>query len=280
VYGIGRRALGGENTGRTAAVFAALNMACIIWSAIAMRDIIIIYFVTLTLSDSIMIAKRLEVSKLLRLAVWLGIIYVFRPYATLILICSIGITFALQPKKPILRFLIGCLFAGLLIGVIVVGGVQAIALEVIQSQTDQLNNARSIITYQTSHDQGYAPDVQYETPIDIVKFIPAGLFYFWAGPLPFGYGAREFIFAIPEIVSWYVTFWYGFRGFLYLRGSKKTLVPLLIFFLLGSFLLSAICGNYAEAIRLRSMLSAPLQLAAGIGWTYRRKRMLDMAGAA
>jgi hypothetical protein len=53
LYNIGRRYLGGETVGRAASIFATLQTACIIWSAIVMRDIIILFLgVTLTNSCS------------------------------------------------------------------------------------------------------------------------------------------------------------------------------------------------------------------------------------
>jgi hypothetical protein len=98
--------------------------------------------------------------------------------------------------------------------------------------------------------------------------------YFWAGPFVAGLGVRQVIFALPEIISWYVTFWYGMRGFLYLRGKNKYFVPHVVCFLLGSVLLAVICSNFAETIRMRSMVSVPLQLLAGVGWVRRRDPIL------
>jgi|GEM_PF-6921516 hypothetical protein len=275
VYNIGRRFLGGERVGRSAAVFATLNAACIIWSSIAVRDIFIIFFITLSLSEFTKLIHRFHSIELVRLGIWLACLNAFRPYAVMILLAVFAITMVvLFSQKPLARFLVvlGCI--GFISLVVVSGQIGSVITDVIQTQTDQLSSARAVVSYQTFQDKGYAQDVMIKSPIDLIEFIPAALMYFWAGPFVAGLGVRQVIFALPEIISWYVTFWYGMRGFLYLRGKNKYFVPHVVCFLLGSVLLAVICSNFAETIRMRSMVSVPLQLLAGVGWVRRRDPIL------
>jgi hypothetical protein len=272
IYKIGREYLGGNKVGQSAAVFATLQTACVIWSAIAMRDIFILFFVTLVLQDLIRLIDRLTWAGALRILMWLGCIYLFRPYIVLIMLAAIGVTVTLAvARRPLVRFVIGFVCVVAVGSAVFVGGFKAVAQQVIENQTEQLSSSRSAVVYKEDH--AYAPNVKYTSATDVLEFLPIGLFYFWAGPILFGFGIRQIIFGLPEVISWYVTFWYGFRGFLALRGRNRYIVPLLAYFLIGSLLLAAICGNFAESIRLRSMLSVPLELFAGVGWFYRKQRL-------
>jgi hypothetical protein len=187
------------------------------------------------------------------------------------MVLTIGIAFTLiLSKRPIVRITIGAAFLMLFGSMVAVGGIKAIAAQVIQSQTEQLDSTRQVIQYPDVHE--YAPDVHFTSVFDIVKFLPWALFNFWGGPFLIGYGFSQVIVGLWGVLSWYATYWYAARGFFRLKGRNPYHIPLTVFIVVAGCLLSVICGNWAECVRLRSMLSIPLELMAGVGWVVRKER--------
>jgi hypothetical protein len=275
VYGIGRRALGGEEVGRAASVFACLQTSMIVWSAIAMRDIIIIFFLALIMRDVVAMSRRLTFWGIFRIFVWLGVIYAFRPYVVLFTVLSIGIAYSfILSKKTFNRILIGFAFIGILAAIVLVGGVRSFALSIVQSQTEQLDLTRQVVMFNDPH--AYAPNERFNNIFDIIKFLPYALYNFWGGPFLLGYPIKEILVGLNGVVSWYVTYWYAFRGWLKIRGQTPATVPMVIYCAVGSMLLSIICGNWQECVRLRSMLSVPIELFAGVGWVRRKELVFSV----
>jgi hypothetical protein len=268
IYDIGRRHLG-EREGRAAGVFAALLTAWIIWSAIAMRDIYVILLIALVIRDAIDMQIKVTALRCIRIVAWLALIYLFRPYVDLILLLSLSITFTFTlAKRPLARFVLGFVLLCFIGAAVFVGGVQAVASQIIENQTQQLDNTRQVVVYKDDH--AYGADVRYTSISDVLKFLPVGLVYFLGGPFPWSYDGRQFLMSLPEIFSWYFIFYYGIRGTVFVRGKSTALLPLLTFFLVGAVLLSAVSGNFAISIRHRSMLSISLVLLAGVGWVHRK----------
>jgi hypothetical protein len=236
-----------------------------------MRDIIIIFFVALVLREAVEMQAKLTMVKCIRLLVWLGCIYAFRPYVVMVLLLAQAISFTFTlASKPLARFVLGFVLLGVIGAAFFVGGINAVASQIIEEQTAQLESTRQIIEYKDDH--AYGADVHYNSFADVVEYVPIELTYFLLGPFPWSYSGRQFVQALPEMASWYFILYYGIRGYLFCRRRSPGSLSIVTFFVVGALLLSAICGNFAESIRLRSMLSISLVTLAGAGWVHRKDK--------
>jgi hypothetical protein len=120
----------------------------------------------------------------------------------------------------------------------------------------------------SQYSSGYLRDTDVSTPDKAFRFLPIGLAYFLAVPLPWHVGSFRQNLAIPETLFWIVIVYPRIlRGAL--RGSRRNPQGTL-FLALTSV---AICcvyalfvGNIGTAYRLRIQVWAIGAIFAGLGW--------------
>lgn len=130
---------------------------------------------------------------------------------------------------------------------------------------EKIDNSRKDLARSPS---GYLRETDVSTPWKALRFMPEGIIYFMAVPLPWHISTFRQNIAIPETFFWLVVVYpFAIRGVM--RGLKKNMQGTL-FLLLSAVLVtcfySIYIGNIGTAYRMRIQVWAILAIFAGWGW--------------
>ncbi len=175
-----------------------------------------------------------------------------------------------QPRIPVRQPLVAMLFTA----VIVLVGVATYVNDVLPASVEDglclVQSARDDLTNATS---GYLPEASIRTPQEALRFMPLGLAYFLAVPLPWQTGSLRQNLAIPDTAVWLVFYPLILVGMF--RALRRNLQGTLLLLIVSAGLClfcALLVGNIGTAYRLRVqiwLLWAPFF---GMGWELLQRR--------
>jgi hypothetical protein len=122
---------------------------------------------------------------------------------------------------------------------------------------------------------GYVPEADVSTPTEAAEFLPVGLFYFLAAPLPWQTGGLRQNLIIPETAFWLLL--YPFVAFGFARGLRINRSGTLVVGAISvgmCVIYALLSGNIGTAYRMRSqvwLLWAPFAAWGLEVWQDRRR---------
>lgn len=233
-------------SGRKAAIvtfaLTAFFPSFIVWSALNLKESLCIFLITYIVKKVMELMQQFKFSKLLAIALALLPVISLRFYIGIVL----GIVIALAFIISATNFRWDKRIAYTLL-VIFVTGVCLLQMGYGFLGTDFIA-IQSLETIEKQHNAGalgnsvYAQEVDFSSPLKILKYLPVGLFYFLFGPLPWQPGEILKIISLPEMLMLYILYLFVLPGICSLwRNSRGECLFLLI--LIASFVLIYALGG-------------------------------------
>jgi hypothetical protein len=266
VYDTAKRLTGESPVALLAARLVAFFPSLILWSAVGIRDVWVLFFIVLAIRETAVLHEKFSTTALVRGLLALLALTQFRSYLLFALALPILISFLIRGGRHFVRnttlamlLALGVVYADTAAGFRVIGGRLSI-----EQQLQALQDMRRWSA--SSAESGFAPDADISTPAGALAFLPVGLFYFVFAPFPWMLGSIRQIVAAPEMLYWY---WLlpstirGVRAMLRHRARQSlflllTLISLSIGYAIGQ-------GNIGTMFRHRAQVLPIFLLFAAVG---------------
>jgi len=256
------RVWGNEAAGKRAAFLVAIFPPMIMYSAVTMREIIIIFFIQLAL---ILIIEYLHSEKIKKLMLSMGAVLPhFFLHNPAIIGLMIGYVYVLYPrfKRYVFSF-----FRGKAVGLAVVVGGVFVTLLLMSSIEGLLRSGitvgyignvsefglDNIVSYTRNTNYGNAVYPDFVVPDDVsglFYLFPARLMYFLYSPFPWDiYSPRHIVGMVDALLYVYLTY-VLLSNWSSIRGNKAALFCVFLFIVLVSIYSFGV-GNFANAMRHR-----------------------------
>lgn len=232
IYNLGK-SVKGVNTARIASMLLAFYPSLIYYSALNLKDTLILFLITLIILDLIKIIEVIRIKTVIRIFLTISVLLSLRFYigifAILIFFCVFALFVRISLKKKI-GILVGLvLFMGALLykfgyGIFGIDLFKRFNLEVI-------NDYRRILKeqYSTAKSNIFL-DVNLNTAWEVLKFIPLGFIYFMFSPFPWESRGVLQLATVPENIVWYVlVIFFSWRGIIYLLKKENIRRGLVLF---------------------------------------------------
>ncbi|ACV63627.1 hypothetical protein Dtox_2862 [Desulfofarcimen acetoxidans DSM 771] len=234
-------------SGRKAAKFtfalAAFFPSFIVWSALNLKESIIVFCITYITKKIMEIISEFRISNLIAIAIALLPLVALRFYVGILVGIVLAFTFVISGNNfrwdrrisytLLILFVAGVVLLQMGYGFLGKDYVASQSLETIEQQ----HKAGAI------GDSSYAEDVDFSSPIGAMKYLPKGLFYFVFGPLPWQSGGYLKIISLPEMLMLYILYLYVMRGVSRLWCSRHGECMFLIILISSFTLIYALGGS-------------------------------------
>ena len=266
VYDITMRLTRAADVALRAARFVAFFPSLILWSAVGIRDVWVLFFILVTIRETAILHERYSTAALARGVLAMLALTQFRSYLLFALALPILISFFLRGGRHFVRnttlamlLALGVVYADALAGTRVVGGRLSI-----EQQLQALQEMRRWSS--TAADTGFAADADISTPTGALAFLPIGLFYFVFAPFPWMLGSIRQIVAMPEMLYWYTlmpAMVRGGRRLLHERRRESLFLLLLLISLSIGYAIGQ--GNVGTMFRHRAQVLPIFLILAAVG---------------
>ena len=266
VYDITMRLTRAADVALRAARFVAFFPSLILWSAVGIRDVWVLFFILVTIRETAILHERYSTAALARGVLAMLALTQFRSYLLFALALPILISFFLRGGRHFVRnttlamlLALGVVYADALAGTRVVGGRLSI-----EQQLQALQEMRRWSS--SAADTGFAADADISTPTGALAFLPIGLFYFVFAPFPWMLGSIRQIVAMPEMLYWYTlmpAMVRGGRRLLHERRRESLFLLLLLISLSIGYAIGQ--GNVGTMFRHRAQVLPIFLILAAVG---------------
>lgn len=265
--------LAGELAGKDAARYAlALAMffpSMVLWSALNLRDPIVLLITLALFLSAIRLRVRPSGKSFFGLLLGISFLVLFRDYMAVMVVFGIlGSTLITRARGLPANLLIGgALFAVAAFAYQQFGlgseWIESASFEAINLQRGNLAVGRT----------AFQPGVDVSTPLRGIQYLPLGLAFFLFSPFPWQLGSLLSIMTLPEQVVWYGLVPVALVGVRHLiRARYDVIVPVLLFLGITTGIYALVEGNAGTAYRHRAQILIFFLVFAAVGMAVRKAR--------
>jgi 4-amino-4-deoxy-L-arabinose transferase-like glycosyltransferase len=240
---------------RRAALLVAFFPSMVLWSAMALKDPVMILAILVALDAMIAQRSRLTVQTILQLFLSLLVIWLVRYYVTYFVLFAIFSSFiigrARRQASTLVRQLVG---AGLVIGLLALLGVTgSLAANLDPISLKYVSQYRHGMA--STANSGFGESIDVSTPGGALAFLPIGVAVLLFGPFPWQMTSFRPLLSLPEMLIWWSMIGGLWRGLRYAatRMLGET-VPLLVFSAVVCGVYALGMGNVGAAFRMRAQV--------------------------
>ena len=262
---------------RAAQLFAFMP-SMITWSAVAIKDPVMVLLVASSLYFYILLRRRWSFFLALLLTAAITGTFFIRFYVTYFLIIAVIATVLLGRRREGIAPWRNLLFLILFTLIVVLSGVGSNMSDGLSSfNLDYAVNFRNGMA--STANSGFGRDIDYRTPGGLAVGLPLGLAVLFMGPFPWQMRSALPLLTLPEMIVWWSllpSLWRGLRfavNHAFLRAS-----PVLVFCITLSITYAITLGNVGAAVRQRAQIFVFLFIFVALGTYVKhcRKRKLDV----
>jgi 4-amino-4-deoxy-L-arabinose transferase-like glycosyltransferase len=256
---------------RRAALLVALMPSMILWSSVALKDVMVTACIIISLSSCVSLKERVTIQAFLGTVLPLVLIQLTRFYITYFVAFSVVLALVLDRGIGMLTGIYKQAF-------IVAAAVGLFALLGLSDRTGQdaeYFNLETASSYRrgmaTTARSGFAQDADVSTPTKAAAFLPIGMANMLFAPFPWQMTSLRALIAAPETILWWCLFPATLRGLIFaIRRRFAQVSPLVIFAATLTPAYSLIHGNVGSAFRQRAQILVFLFIFSAVGM-YRTK---------
>ena len=266
--------------GRLVALFVGLMPSMILWSSVALKDVVVTLLLVVALSSCVELKERVTLRALAGALLPVVAVLTIRFYMTYFVGFAIIVSLVLDRGG---RFLTG-IYKQVFLGVVVVGLLAALGMTDRPEQDMRFFSLEYASNYRRgmaiSANSGFDPDVDVSTPGNALAYLPIGMAHLLWAPFPWQLVSLRPLLAAPETIFWWFLLPATVRGIVFaIRYRFSQTSALLIFSASSTCAYSLIHGNIGSAFRQRAQILVFLFIfsAAGIYLKRLQKAGIDPA---
>jgi hypothetical protein len=254
-----------------AALLTAYFPSMILWSAMALKDPLVILLIVLALDSALVLRSGFRVSALLVLMVSALGIWFVRFYVIYFLVIATLASILLSR---------GSVFVTRLYRQLIIIGIVTITFSALGLTSHMIHAAEPygldrISMYRhgmaATANSGFAVDADLSTPVGALSFLPIGMSVLLFGPFPWQMTSLRPLISLPEMLLWWSmlpALWRGIR--FSIRREFGASIPILVFGGTLTALYSLTLGNVGAAFRQRAQIFIFLFIFVAIGGFVQR----------
>lgn len=266
--------LSGSKAAKISFVLASYFPSAVLWSALNLKDSIIIFLITLIVKYNLELMEKFKLGKVMFMTLPLMALVSLRFYAGILLAICIAVSYIFTATKflwwqRITYTLVIILIAGFALQQM---GYGFMGSEYVFSQ--------SIETIGEQHQKGsygnaaFAEEAVFDSYTSALKYLPTGLFYFLFAPFPWQSIGPIRIISLPEMVFLYFLYIYFIKGLRHLWQTQRSACIFLLFFIFAFGLIYSLGSSNIGGlfrVRLQVIMIAFILISEGM----RRSWVLD-----
>jgi 4-amino-4-deoxy-L-arabinose transferase-like glycosyltransferase len=251
---------------RRAALLVALMPSMVLWSSVALKDVVVTVCIIISLSSCLSVKERVTVQAFLGTVLPLVLIQLTRFYITYFVAFSVILALILDKG---IGMLTGIYKQAFIIGA-AVGLFALLGLSGRTGQDAEILNLETASSYRrgmaVSARSGFAHDVDVSTPAKAAAFLPVGMANMLFAPFPWQMTSLRPLIAAPETILWWYLFPSTLRGLIFaIRRRFSRVSPVVIFAATLTPAYSLIHGNVGSAFRQRAQILVFLFIFCALG---------------
>jgi hypothetical protein len=262
--------------------WTALFPSMVIWSAMTVKEPVIILLETVALYGCVQLRKQGPSIRYLGLcAATIVLLLPFRFYATVIVAGAVLLSLFLPGLARLKTGLTAlCLSAILVPGILVAGTLAKHEAQFAQFDMDKVESFRHSVATGHSSRSGVVTDYDMKTPVGFGLATGIGFAHLMLAPFPWQLGgaSTRMMLTLPELLFWWWLFFAGVApGVVYCLRNRLPDVAAMLLLICGFGLLySMLFGNVGLIFRQRAQLLPWLFIFAAVGLEQRHMRSLAM----
>ncbi len=249
----------------------ALFPSLVMWSAIASKDTVVTFLVSLAVYSCMRLKERFSLLALVGVVGPLAAVWPVRYYMLYFAgLAVLGAMIVAPGLRAATGFVKQAVTAGALVLVLVVVGVAGSA----QESTADLSLER-VADYRSGMalgaDSGFAKAVDTSTAGGALGFLPVGMVVLLFGPFPWQFTSARSIATLPELLVWWSfvpALWAGLRFAVRWRFDRVS--PMVLFAALLTPAYALVAGNVGTAFRMRAQIVIYLLAFVAVGQFLRK----------
>ncbi|MCU1282701.1 MAG: hypothetical protein JWM53_6247 [bacterium] len=261
-----------------AAVLVAYFPSMILWSAMALKDPVMMLLITIVLSAAVALRKRVSPGPVIAIVAALAGVYFIRFYISYVLLAAIAVSLVVARG----RSFIGTFYRQLGLAIVIVTLLSAFGLtRRLTANFDEFSLER-VNSYRygmaITANSAFAKDADVSTTSRALAFLPIGAGELLLGPFPWQMTSLRPLLTLPEMLVWWTMLPAVWRGLRFAtRNRFGDIVPILIFGAMLTTLYALTLGNVGAVFRQRAQVFVFLFIFAAIGryLTICRERGID-----
>jgi hypothetical protein len=262
-------ALFGPSVAKRTARFVAFFPSLVLWAAINVRDIWVIFLIVYISWKSYQLLATFTLTDLVRLVAAIALVNTFRPYLFFVVALPPVAALLIGQRGHLARNLAAAMLAGVATVMLIEAGVAARSSQMLDLET--LADKRRDLTFGAA--SSFEQDADISTPAKALAFLPTGLAYFWFSPFPWQITSLLKILSLPEVLLVYALTPSVVRGLAWIlrhRLREAAQVLLLTALLTVSYALAS--GNVGTMFRHRAQAMIFYLMFASVGIEERQRR--------
>lgn len=249
-----------------AAMFVAYFPSMVLWSAMALKDPVMMMLIVTALLGAVHIRTRISVGAILAVVGGLVGAYFIRFYIAYVLVAAIGVSLlAARGRSFVGTFYRQLAVAAALITLLSAFGVtQKLTSSLDEFSLENVNAYRYGMAITAN--SAFAKDADVSTTSRALAFLPIGAGELLLGPLPWQMTSLRPLLTLPEMLMWWAMIPSLFRGLRFaLRRRFGEVVPTLIFGAMLTTLYALTLGNVGAVFRQRAQVFVFLFIFVAVG---------------
>jgi hypothetical protein len=267
VHDLALRITGQEAVALRSARFTAYFPSLVLWSALNLRDIWIVFLILLICKQAIVLQASFRLRNLALLVVSILVVMQFREYIFFAISAPMIVSFFVRQRANVARnATIGMLLA------LVVISIDASAGAARRMRIPDLETLTQYRQYTGFGGSQVEANADVSTPARALAFLPIGVAYFLLAPFPWQLTNVRQLLTLPEMLFLYVLVIPIVRGILHLLRHRLA-ESLMVIFLTGGLTVGYALGqaNVGTAYRYRAQVLPFYLIFAAAGVELRRR---------
>jgi hypothetical protein len=261
--------------GRLSALLVGLMPSMILWSSIALKDILVTLLLVIALTSCVTLKERITLGGVLGAILPVLAIQSIRFYMMYFVAFAVIVSLVLDRG---VRFLTG-IYKQLFLAALAVG------LFVMLGLTDRTEQEMTYFSLEHASsyrrgmaitaNSGFDADVDVSTPGNALAYLPIGMAHLLWAPFPWQMISLRPLLAAPETILWWFLFLPTVRGIMFaIRKRFSATSALLIFSFTLTAAYSLIHGNVGSAFRQRAQILVFLFIFSSAGIYLKKLRKM------
>jgi hypothetical protein len=262
------KSLFGMSAAKKTARFGAFFPSLVLWSAINVRDVWMIFLIVYISWKSYQLVAAFSLADLVRLTAAIAVVNTFRPYLFFVVALPPAVALLIGKRGHLVRNVTVALLAGVATVMLVEAGVATRSSQMMDLET--LAQKRRDLTF--AADSSFERDADISTPARALGFLPTGLLYFWFSPFPWQITSLLKLLSLPEVLLVYALTPSVVRGLAWIlrhRLREAMQILLLTALLTVSYALGS--GNVGTLFRHRAQAMIFYLMFASVGMEQRQR---------
>lgn len=265
VYLISRE-LFGAAVGRRSALLAAFFPSLVLWSAVNIRDVWVIFLIVYISWKSLQVVRGQSVLGIVTVGLAIYAVTFFRDYLFFVVALPPLVAFLIGSRGNLARNFVFALVAGVVLVLLLQRGAGETAMQ--RMSLESMSRVRQDMAFGGS---AYHENVDISTPGRAITFLPLGIAYFLFSPFPWQITSLLKLFSLPEMLLIYRLTPAMFRGIkhtIQTRFREALQILLLTALLTVSYALGE--GNVGTLYRHRAQAILFYLMFAAVGLELKR----------